>query len=116
MTDADLNKAIEVAEEAVAGFADDDSFEQLLALAVLELRERLETERVTVADWFMHRGFATGHGDAIVDMIDELEWQIAEREREACAKACEAEIFKVKPIYCVVAENCVKVIRARGQE
>jgi hypothetical protein len=85
MTDADLNKAIEVAEEAVAGFADDDSFEQLLALAVLELRERLDTERVTVADWFMHRGFATGHGDAIVDMLDELEWQVAEREREACA-------------------------------
>ena len=41
---------------------------------------------------------------------------IAEKEREACAKACEEVIFKVKPIYCVVAENCVKVIRARGQE
>ena len=41
MTEADLNKAIEIAEEAVAGFADDDSFEQLLALAVLELRDRL---------------------------------------------------------------------------
>jgi len=44
MTDADLNKAIEVAEEAVAGFADDDSFEQLLALAVLELRDRLNNK------------------------------------------------------------------------
>jgi hypothetical protein len=41
---------------------------------------------------------------------------IAEKEREECAKACEEVIFKVKPIYCVVAENCVKVIRARGQE
>ena len=41
---------------------------------------------------------------------------VAKHEREACAKACEAEIFKVKPIYCVVAENCVKVIRTRGQE
>jgi len=49
-------------------------------------------------------------------MLDELEWQVAEREREACAKACEEVIFKVKPTYCVVAENCVKVIRARGQE
>ena len=45
MTDADLNKAIEVAEEAVAGFADDDSFEQLLALAVLELRDRNKIDR-----------------------------------------------------------------------
>ena len=45
MTDADLNKAIEVAEEAVAGFADDDSFEQLLALAVLELRDQNKIDR-----------------------------------------------------------------------
>ena len=49
MNDADLNKAIEVAEEAVAGFADDDSFEQLLALAVLELRDRLNNEREACA-------------------------------------------------------------------
>ena len=41
---------------------------------------------------------------------------VAEKEREESAKACEEVIFKVKPIYCVVAENCVKVIRARGQE
>jgi hypothetical protein len=45
MTEADLNKAIEVAEEAVAGFADDDSFEQLLALAVLELRDQNKIDR-----------------------------------------------------------------------
>ena len=50
MTDADLNKAIEVAEEAVAGFADDDSFEQLLALAVLELRDRLNKAKKATAD------------------------------------------------------------------
>ena len=50
MTEADLNKAIEVAEEAVAGFADDDSFEQLLALAVLELRDRLNKAEKATAD------------------------------------------------------------------
>jgi len=36
-------------------------------------------------------------------------------EREACAKVCEEEIKRVKPIYSVTAENCVKAIRARGQ-
>jgi len=113
MNDADLNKAIEVAEEAVAGFADDDSFEQLLALAVLELRERLDTERVTVADWIMHRGFATGHGDAIVDMIDELEWQIAEREREACAKLADEYADGLERNY---SKAIADKIRARGQE
>ena len=32
------------------------------------------------------RAFATGHGDTIDDLLKELEWQVAEREREACAK------------------------------
>jgi len=37
-------------------------------------------------------------------------------EREACAKLCEEEIKRVKPIYSVTAENCVKAIRARGKK
>jgi len=89
-----------------------DCDEEVLRL----VNSAIETEREALANWLMRKGFATGHGDSIVDMLDELEWQVAEREREACAKACEEVIFKVKPTYCVVAENCVKVIRARGQE
>ena len=45
-----------------------------------------EKEREVVANWIMDKGFATGHGDSIVDLLDQLEWQIAEKEREACAK------------------------------
>jgi hypothetical protein len=41
---------------------------------------------------------------------------VAEREREECAKVCEEEIKRVKPIYSVTAENCVKAIRARGKD
>jgi hypothetical protein len=41
---------------------------------------------------------------------------VAEREREECAKVCDEEIKRVKPIYSVTAENCVKAIRARGQK
>ena len=49
MTDSELNKAIEVAGEAIyGGFADDDSFEQLLALAVLDLRDRLNNLKENV--------------------------------------------------------------------
>ena len=45
MTDAELNKAIEVAGEAIyGGFADDDSFEHLLSRAVLELASRLQVK------------------------------------------------------------------------
>jgi leucyl-tRNA synthetase len=46
----------------------------------------------------------------------ELANRALEAEREACAKVCEEEIKRVKPIYSVTAENCVKAIRARGQE
>ena len=40
---------------------------------------------------------------------------VATAEREACAKECEDEIRRVKPIYSVVAENVLKAIRARGE-
>lgn len=46
----------------------------------------IEKEREVVANWIMGKGFATGHGDSIVDLLDQLEWQIIEKEREACAK------------------------------
>lgn len=50
MNEADLNKAIEIAEESTCGFADDGSFEHLLATAVLELRDRLNSEREACAN------------------------------------------------------------------
>jgi hypothetical protein len=46
-------------------------------------------ERNKLAAWMIQRGYATGHGDTIKDLLKELEWQIAEREREACAKVVE---------------------------
>jgi hypothetical protein len=51
MTEEDLIKAIEVAEEALNGFADDDSFEQLLAMAVVELKKRLDERPMQVKPW-----------------------------------------------------------------
>jgi len=60
-------------------------------------------------DWMMNKGFSTGHGDSVVDLLDELEWQVAEREREACAKIAE-EPWQGSPK--AIAEQ----IRARGQE
>jgi hypothetical protein len=55
----------------------------------------------------------TGHLKHLLDHVMEV---AAQREREACAKVCEEEIKRVKPIYSVTAENCVKAIRARGKE
>lgn len=53
-----------------------------------------------LAAWMMAHGYATGPGETIEDLLDELDWQIAENwnramingietEREACAKVAE---------------------------
>jgi hypothetical protein len=48
------------------------------------------TERNKLAAWMMSQGYATGHGDSVEDLLHELEWQIREQEREACAAMAEA--------------------------
>jgi hypothetical protein len=81
---------------------------------VLRLVNRaIQTEREAVANWLMRKGFATGHGDSIVDMLDELEWQVAEREREACAKIADEYANGLERNY---SEIIADAIRARGQE
>ena len=49
-----------------------------------------QEEREKVAAWMMARGYATGHGDSVEDLLQELDWQIREQEREACAAMAEA--------------------------
>ena len=39
-------------------------------------------ERNKLAAWMIKHSYATGHGDTVEDLLKELEWQIAERERE----------------------------------
>ena len=38
-------------------------------------------ERNKLAAWMIERGYATGHGDSIEKLLEELEWQIEERIR-----------------------------------
>ena len=40
-------------------------------------------ERRKVAQWMMDRGYATGHGDTVEDLLKELDWQIEERIKNA---------------------------------
>jgi hypothetical protein len=73
--------------------------------------EPLLHEREKVAQWMIERGYATGHGDTVEDLLKELEWQVKEREREACAKLCDererANLYGFK--------ECAAAIRARGE-
>ena len=67
-------------------------------------------QRAKLALWMMSQGYATGHGDTVEDLLKELEWQIAEREREACAKVCDGMDHNGV----MIAADCAAAIRARG--
>ena len=105
------DEIIEMARQAKLGFLLESGFmchQEVKAFAKLVA----EKEREVVANWIMDRGFATGHGDSIVDLLDQLEWQIAEKEREACAKLCEEYAIGLERNY---SEIIADKIRARGQ-
>ena len=81
-------------------------------------------EREKVAAWMRSKSYATGHGDTIEDLLKELEWQVAEREREACAKVCEKEQFELTQDvagknglqhFDAGCRSCAEMIRARGE-
>ena len=73
-------------------------------------------EREKVVAWMHSNSYATGHGDTIEDLLKELEWQVAEREREACAKVCESEAAKLGQSRDALSIGiCAAAIRARGE-
>ncbi len=98
----------------------EEDFLSKLAPALLAAGAAAEREKV--AQWMMQRGYATGHGDTIEDLLVELDWQILEgwnralingvkTEREECAKVCEEWGAFNK-----IAAECAEAIRERGQE
>jgi uncharacterized protein YoaH (UPF0181 family) len=54
-------------------------------VTVGHMRQQIAAERNKVASWMMAQGYATGHGDTVEDLLKELEWQVRESERNACA-------------------------------
>ena len=73
-------------------------------------------ERNKVAQWMMARGYATGHGDTVEDLLNELDWQVREEERELCAQMCEEIANKPSNVVLGVALDCAAAIRARGEK
>ncbi len=56
-------------------------------LAAAKLRAALAEARESIAQWMMSQGFATGHGDTIDGLLDELTGQVREiKERAAEAQ------------------------------
>jgi len=67
------------------------------------------SDKEKLAQWMMAKGYATGHGDSVEDLLQELEWQIREQEREACAKICDDWPEGGEDVYSIA-----KAIRTRG--
>ena len=63
-------------------------------------------EREKVARFIMAQCFSTGRNDSIEGMLDALVRQVAEREREACAKVCDELL---------TTTFAAQAIRARGK-
>jgi hypothetical protein len=82
-------------------------------------------ERNKLAAWMMAQDYATGHGETIEGLLEELEREVGFKraelwikrineavlaEREACAKVCEGRLQEGLNF-----EGCASAIRARGQ-
>jgi hypothetical protein len=67
---------IRMAREAGLAYGSDEkplgSVTRFAALVAAAEREKL-------AAWMMSQGYATGHGDSIEKLLEELEWQIQEK-------------------------------------
>ena len=68
-------------------------------------------EREKVARGQIGSGDSTGHGETIEDLLTELEWQVRESEREACAKVAEA----YEPRCDTCPSGVANAIRARSE-
>jgi len=108
MTPDDINRMAEAAGfPARRAFSDlSDLYPRLERFAALVAAAKREK----VVRWMMERGYATGHGDTIEDLLTELEWQVRESEREACAKLCDDWPNGRDDVYSIGV-----AIRARGE-
>ena len=77
------------------------------------VKRAVEAERNKVAQWMMARGYATGHGDTVEDLLNELDWQVREEERELCAQMCEEIANKPSNVVLGVALDCAEAIRGK---
>jgi hypothetical protein len=107
-----LREAVEYADTHTKDMEPDD--DQWFALRDARFAALVAAaERNKLAQWMIDRSYATGHGDTTEDLLKELEWQVRESEREACAKVVEAS-----PSYDWHRFACeaAAAIRARGQD
>ena len=82
----------------------EDALERFAALVAAAEREK-------VAAWMRSKSYATGHGDTIEDLLEEIQAQVAESERWECAEVAEA----YEPTCDTCPSGVANAIRARGE-
>ena len=84
------------------------------------------SDKEKLAQWMIAKGYATGHADSMEDLLQELDWQIAENwnraliagittEREACAKVVEI-LIPEQTEDGLIGHTIAKAIRERGEQ
>lgn len=79
-----------------------------------DLGRMLAAEREKVAAWMMERGYATGHGDSTENLLQELDWQIKEKQ-EPVTFVCSTGLCRLTLTQTDVGIGDVQAIRARGE-
>jgi hypothetical protein len=110
------------ADEPSKSFRDRPAWQPLYASA------GTNAGREVLAAWMIRQGYATGHGETMEALLQELELGIAESwtralvngvegEREACAKVCEEIVIEGwrDAGWDMGTIDCAAAIRARGQ-
>ena len=106
-----------------------DTLERFAALVAADERNKL-------ASWMMAQGYATGHGETMEGLLEELEREVGFKraelwikriseavlaEREACANVCEEVLEQYRGTAMgkhaeLVGDDCAAAIRARTEE
>ena len=73
------------------------------------------SDKEKLAQWMMERGYATGHGDTIEDLLQELEWQIAEKQKPMTF-VCSTGFCRFTLTQTDVGIKDAQAIRARGEQ
>ena len=68
-----------------------------------------------LAQWMIQRGYATGHADSMEDLLQELDWQISEKQGPVTF-VCSTGFCRFTLTQTDVGIGDVQAIRARGEK
>ena len=107
---ANLHERTKVVGGYIVNIPNLENLERFAALVAAAEREK-------VAAWMHSKSYATGHGDTVEDLLEELEWQVAEREREALGDIIldYAERDDLSDSDESLLKHLFELIRARGE-